>query len=150
MSEISHKADQAYIMPTPEQLASARAIVGRFAESWDNPQAEALRDLMHPDTKNLIPPMTEPADREGVVAHFRGVLERLPDLRIAVVRWAPTGDAVMIEWQATATVAGQVLTWEGVDRFNVYGDRIYQGSVYWDTRGLAERMAAAVQAIQKL
>jgi predicted SnoaL-like aldol condensation-catalyzing enzyme len=98
---------------------------------------------MHPDTQNLIPPMAHPGDREAVVEHFRGVLKMLPDLRIQVVRWAPTGDAVMIEWKATATVAGQPLSWTGVDRFNVRGDRMYEARVYWDTRGLAERMAIA-------
>jgi ketosteroid isomerase-like protein len=101
--------------------------------------------MMHPDTQNLIPPMARPGDREAVVEHFKGVLKMLPDLLIEVIRWAPTGDAVIIEWKATATVAGQPLSWTGVDRFNVRGDRMYQANVYWDTRGLAERIAAAVQ-----
>ena len=52
--------------------------------------------------------MAEP-DREGVVEHFRQVLTQLPDLKVDVLQWAPTGDAVMIEWQASATVAGQPL-----------------------------------------
>ena len=101
---------------------------------------------MHADTRNLIPPMREPADREGVVEHFRGVLRQLPDLRIEVERWAPTGDAVMVEWKASATVAGKPLAWTGVDRFNVRGDRMFEAMVHWDTRGLAERIAAALAA----
>jgi len=40
--------------------------------------ADSLRDLMHPDTRNLIPPMTEPGDSETVVERFRGELNRLP------------------------------------------------------------------------
>jgi ketosteroid isomerase-like protein len=92
------------------------------------------------------PPKTEPRDREAVVEHFRGGLSRLPDLRIEVIRWAPTGDAVLVDWRATASVAGEPLAWTGVDRFNIRGDRMYEAKVYWDTRGLAERMAAASQA----
>lgn len=88
--------------------------------------------------------MSEPGDRESVVEHFRAVLRQLPDLRVTVERWAPTGDAVMIEWKATATVAGKPLSWSGVDRFNVRGDRMYEAMVYWDTRALAERVAAAI------
>ena len=148
--DIAADASARFIPPTPAQLAAAHDIVGRFAKRWAQPRAEDLEELMVADTRNLIPPMREPADRAGVIAHFRQVLQQLPDLRIAVERWAPTGDAVMVEWRATATVAGQPLQWTGVDRFCVRGDRIYEGSVYWDTRGLAERVAELVaQAAQK-
>ena len=141
---IRDRAQAAFIPPTPGQLAAASDIVGRFAQRWSRPSADDLRDLMHADTRNQIPPMHAPADREGVVEHFRGVLRQLPDLRIEVDRWAPTGDAVMVEWTARATVAGKSLAWSGVDRFNVRGDRMYEAMVYWDTRGLAERVAAAI------
>lgn len=148
MTNLMVRARQAYVEPTQEQLAAARDLVERFAARWDRPDADALRDLMHSDTQNLIPPMTHPADREGVVEHFRAVLQALPDLRIEVLRWAPTSDAVLVEWQATATVAGRPLSWTGVDRFNIRGDRMYEARVYWDTRGVAERVAAAVQSAQ--
>ena len=138
----------AFAPPTEAQLAAARIVVSRFAAQWARVDADALRELMHADTRNLIPPMREAGDREAVVELFRGVLAQLPDLRITVIRWAPTGDAVMIEWQATATLAGRPLSWMGVDRFNIRGERMYQGQVYWDTRGLAERMAETVQAAQ--
>lgn len=144
---LRQQAAAAYVPPTPAQLDTARDVVARFAEHWDHPRADDLRDLMHPDTRNLIPPMETPADREGVVEHFRQVLQQLPDLRITVEQWAPTGDTVMIEWRASATVAGQPLSWTGVDRFRLRGDRMVEGHVYWDTRDLAERIAAiAAQA----
>jgi predicted SnoaL-like aldol condensation-catalyzing enzyme len=143
---LRQRAQAAFVPPTPGQLAAASDIVGRFAERWHRPRADDLRDLMHADTRNLIPPMKEPADREGAVEHFRQVLRQLPDLRIEVERWAPTGDAVMVEWKASATVAGQPLAWRGVDRFNVLGDRMIEAMVYWDTRGLAERIAATLAA----
>ncbi|SDX07591.1 Ketosteroid isomerase-related protein [Collimonas sp. OK242] len=135
-----------YIAPNASQLAQAQKVVARFAEKWDKPDADGLRELMHSDTQNLIPPMTQPADREGVVEHFRQIFKQLPDLRLDVDRWAPTGDIVMVEWTATATVAGKLLSWSGIDRFRIRGDRMDQGMVYWDTRRLAEMMAAAAQA----
>ena len=146
MPNVRQQAQNAYVPPDAAQLAAARDIVARFAERWDKPDADSLRELMHPDTRNLIPPMAEPGDREAVVEHFRGVLKRLPDLRVEVVRWAPTGDAVLVEWTASATVADRPLSWTGVDRFNVRGDRMYEARVYWDTRGLAERIAALAGA----
>ena len=141
---VQSRAQATFAAPTPAQLAAARDIVGRFAACWHRPAADDLGALMHPDTRNQIPPMREPSDRAGVVEHFRGVLRQLPDLRVEVERWAPTGDAVMIEWKAHATVAGAPLSWSGVDRFNVRGDRMYEAMVYWDTRALAERVAAAI------
>src|SRR3954463_625591 len=93
--DVGPTAADRFVPPTPAQLAAARDIVARFAARWDRPRADDLEDLMHPDTCNLIPPMKTPADRAGVIAHFRGVLQQLPDLRIAVERWAPTGDAVL-------------------------------------------------------
>jgi predicted SnoaL-like aldol condensation-catalyzing enzyme len=136
----------AYVAPTQEQLEDAERLVARFAEKWVQPEADNLRDLMAPDTSNHVPGMAGPGDREAVVEHFRGVLKMLPDLHLEIVRWAPTGDAVMIEWKAYATVAGTPLSWTGVDRFNIRGDVMYDGRVYWDSRALAERMAAAVAA----
>ena len=146
---IAADASARFVPPTPAQLAAAQDIVGRFAARWARPRAEDLEELMLPDTRNLIPPMKVPADRAGVIAHFKQVLEQLPDLQIAVERWAPTGDAVLVEWRATATVADQPLQWTGVDRFCVRGDRIYEGCVYWDTRGLAERVAELVAQAAK-
>jgi ketosteroid isomerase-like protein len=145
-SSIGSAAADRFIAPTPTQLTAARDIVARFAARWNRPRAEDLEELMHEDTRNLIPPMKVPADRAGVIEHFRQVLTQLPDLRIEVERWAPTGDAVLVEWRATATVAGQALSWTGVDRFCVRGDRMYEANVYWDTRGLTERIAEIATA----
>jgi predicted SnoaL-like aldol condensation-catalyzing enzyme len=89
--------------------------------------------------------MTVPADREGVVEHFRQVLNQLPDLKVEVLQWAPTDDAVLIEWRASASVGGETLAWQGVDRFNIRGERMYQGQVYWDTRRVAEQVAEAAR-----
>lgn len=141
-------AQHTFVPPTATQLANAYALVDRFAKVWSKPDLDGLRSLMHADTQNLIPPMTEPADREGVLVHFGQTLKQLPDLRIEVVRWAPTGHSVMIEWRATATVAGTPLSWTGVDRFGVRGERMFEAHVYWDTRRVAETFAEAAKVAQ--
>ena len=130
--------------PTVAQLAQAEDWVARFAANWAKPSAGDLRDLMHDDTRNLIPPMKEPSDREGVVAHFDTVLRMIPDFRLEVIRWAATADTVMIEWQGSATVAGKALGWRGVDRISLRDGKTYEGQVYWDTRNVAEMIAQAV------
>jgi ketosteroid isomerase-like protein len=134
--------------PTAAQLAQAEDWVARFAANWARPNSETLHDLMHADTRNLIPPMKEPGDRDGVVAHFQGVLQMIPDFRLEVIRWAATADTVMVEWQGSATVAGKELGWRGVDRISLRDGKTYEGQVYWDTRGVAEMIAQAVSEAQ--
>ena len=138
-----------YDAPTPQQLEATQAFVNRWADRWNKPTPDGLRDLMHPDTRNLVPPMTQPADREGVVAHFSEVLKRLPDLRLDVLRWAVTGDTVMVEWRANATVAGKLLTWTGVDVMRVRGDAAYEAQVYWDTRKMGQQFQAQIAQAQE-
>lgn len=135
--------EPAYVAPSPDQLTTALDWVRRFEERWRNPDPDRLRDLMHPDTRNLIPPMTAPGNREEVLAHFRAILQRVPDFRLRVIRWAPVADSVLLEWEATATVAGKMLSWRGVDRVSLRDGKTYEGQVYWDTRRLAEMMADA-------
>jgi len=141
-------SDLRYQAPTPEQLIQAEGWVARFAANWASPAPDGLRDLMHADTKNLIPPMAEPGDREGVVAHFKGVLQMIPDFRLTIIRWAAVADTVMIEWQGSATVAGKPIGWQGVDRISLRDGKTYEGQVYWDTRGVAEKIAQAVGEAQ--
>ena len=136
----------AYDRPSELQIRDAETLVARFAALWRHPDPETFRALMHADTRNLVPPMTEPADREGVVRHFNEVVRQLPGLSVAVQRWALAGESVMIEWRATATIATQAVTWTGVDVMRLRGDRMFEAQVYWDTRGTAERMASAVRA----
>jgi ketosteroid isomerase-like protein len=136
-------ARETYAAPTHAQLADAIALVDRFAAVWSRPDLAGLESLMDPDTRNLVPPMTEPADRAGVLTHFGQVLQQLPDLRVEVIRWAPTGDCVLLEWRAAASVAGRALSWTGVDRFRLRGGRMVEAQVYWDTRRVAAEAAAA-------
>jgi ketosteroid isomerase-like protein len=137
-----------YQAPTPEQLAQAEDWVRRFAARWENPNPDNLRDLMHPDTQNLIPPMKTPGDGEAVVAHFKGVVATLPGFSLRVLRWGAVADTVMVEWEGSATIAGEVIHWRGIDRISLRDGKTYEGQVYWDTRDLYERVTAAVTAAQ--
>jgi ketosteroid isomerase-like protein len=141
---MSSKRGVTYVPPTPDQMAQAEAWVALFADHWDRPDADRLHDMMHPDTRNLIPPMTEPGNAQAVIEHFRGVIARVPGFRLDVLQWAPIGDTVMIEWQAHADIAGKPLTWRGIDRISLRDGKTYEGQVFYDTRAVAEMLAAAV------
>ena len=89
--------------------------------------------------------MTKPGNRQEVIEFFRTQLTRVPDFKLEVVRWAPTGDSVMIEWEATARIKEAALTWRGIDRVSLRDGRTYEGQVFWDTRRVAEQLAAAAE-----
>jgi len=143
MSAISTKTFS-YNAPTAAELAQAEDWVARFAARWASPNPENLRDLMHPDTQNLIPPMTEPGNADEVIAHFKRMLGMVPDFRLEVVRWAPVGDTVILEWEAHTNVAGKPLSWRGIDSISLRDGKTYKGQVFWDTRGVAEMLVTAV------
>jgi len=145
MTTVSNEARAAFEPPTDTQRDAAANWVAGFAERWESLDPNRLRDLMHADTRNLIPPMTAPADREGVIEHFSKTKAQIPDLRLQVERWAASGDAVFIEWRAHATIAGRALTWRGVDRVRLRDGRTYEGEAYWDTRRVAELVAEAAK-----
>ncbi len=137
--------------PAPRAAADAErraaAWVERFAERWAAPVPERFADLLHPDTRNLYPYMDEPADQAGVVDWFRMILGAVPDLTLEVVRWAATGDGVLIEWSATGTVGGDQMSWQGADRFKLEHDRCVEGRAYFDSYPLREALAAAQEPV---
>ena len=118
--------------------------VARFSAAWKRPNVDVVRGLMHADTRNLIPPMTQAADRESVLAHFAEVIKKVPDLSLDIRRWAHSGDTVMIEWNATATVRGNSLAWTGVDIMRLRGDKISELQSYWDTKKLSAKIETAL------
>ena len=117
--------------------------VRRFADAWANPEPAKLVDLVHSDAQHEYPFMEGPVDRAGLAEHFEQVLGVLPDLRIAVIEWAATGNTVLIEWVASATVGSERLEWQGGDVFRLRGDRTVTGRAYYDTQPLRQALEAA-------
>jgi hypothetical protein len=55
------------------------------------------------------------------------------------------GDHLFIEWTITMTPPGEdePITWEGVDRFTLKGDRAVEGIAYFDTSPMWTRIGAS-------
>jgi predicted SnoaL-like aldol condensation-catalyzing enzyme len=143
MSSFPHEPSLKYQPPNQSQLEAAESWVALFSNGWRPLNPDALREGMQPDTQNLIPPMSSPANQDGVVAHFREVLKLLPDLSLKVIRWAPVADSILIEWEASATRASKSLEWRGVDRVSLVDGKTYESQAYWDTRKVAEMFTEA-------
>lgn len=129
-------------IPSLDAYTSAAAFVARFAERWTAPEPERFRDLLHPDTRNLYPGMTEPQGPDEIVDWLKNAVRTFPDLKLGVTRWATDGEAVLIEFDASATVAGRPMTWQGADRFVLEGKRCIEGRSYFDTQPIRLAMEA--------
>ena len=121
--------------PAPRATSSgdAAAFVRAFAEGWAGPHVDRLVDLLHPHVR-LVQPLFPPTiGHDAARATFFGPLMRfLPDTRLEVDRWSAAGEVVMIEWTASATLAGRPLRWSGVDRFLLDGGRAVERVAYFD------------------
>lgn len=137
-----------HLPATEAQHAAAVRWVQGFATRWAPLDPEALRELMHPDTQNLIPPMAAPADAEGVIAHFRALASRFPGITLTVERWAIASDAVFVEWRGSASIAGQPIEWRGIDRVLLRDGRTYAGEAFWDTQRVTTLVTAAIARAQ--
>lgn len=63
--------------------------------------------------------MTEAVGVDGIIDWIRIGLQTFPDLSLEVTRWATDGDAVLIEFAASATVAGRPISGQGTDRLRL-------------------------------
>jgi hypothetical protein len=68
----------------------------------------------------------------------------VPDITLKPKRWASQGDDLFIEWTISMTPPGgsERVSWDGVDRFTLDGDRASEGIAYFDTSPMWARMGA--------
>lgn len=128
-------------LPTVDAHLKAAAFVSRFAKHWSAPEPEQFRDLLDPETRNLYPGMTEAVGADGIIDWIKNGLQMFPDLSLEVTRWATDGDAVLIEFDASATLAGRPISWQGADRFTLKDDRCIEGRSYFDTALLRQALS---------
>src|SRR5947209_13357073 len=125
--------------------ADPQAFVDRFTRVWASPEPETFADLWADGGVLLHPTMGEAIPREQIPDYVRRLKSFVPDISLAPIRWAAQGDDVFIEWTITMTPPGddEQVSWNGVDRFTLRGDRAIEGIAYFDTSPMWARMGAA-------
>jgi len=98
--------DHAGADPVRELMhAWARGDLGRLADRFD-------------DDVVLTSPAGTLVGRADAERHLAGIAAALPDLRGHVLRWSwHSDDALEVHMLYTATVAGRVMSWRGIDRY---------------------------------
>ncbi len=126
-------------------MSDPEKFVERFTRVWSSPQPEEFADLWTQDGTLLHPGMSEPIGRLEIVDYMRRITALTPDIRLRPLRWASVDKHVFIEWTISATFAGEQLSWNGVDRFTLRGDRASDGVAFFDTLPLWARLDPAMQ-----
>lgn len=114
-------------------MSNAEQFVKKFAERWGAPEPSRFVDLFHAEGTLLHPGMERPLTRDEVPSYVQRILSVFPDIRLEPISWSAQDDTLFIEWSATATVRGQRMQWNGVNRFTLRGDRAIEVVSAYDT-----------------
>ncbi len=126
-------------------MSDAQKFVERFTRVWSAPQPEEFAALWAEDGTLLHPGMSQPIGKQEIVDYVRRIKAVAPDIRLTPRRWASVDEHVFIEWTITASLAGEQLSWDGVDRFTLRGDRAVEGIAWFDTLPLWARLDPAME-----
>ena len=117
----------------------------KFTAVWADPEPEAFADLWAPDGVLLHPTMGTSIPQAEIPGYVRRLKSFVPDISLRPNRWAAAGADLFVEWTITMTPPGEdePVSWDGVDRFTLDGDRAVEGIAYFDTSPMWARMGAS-------
>lgn len=114
--------------------------VERFTRVWKAPEPDAFADLWADGGRLLHPTMASSIPKDEIPDYVRRLKALAPDIHLEPRRWAAAGADVLIEWTISLTRDGEAVTWDGVDRFTLDGDRAVEGVAYFDTSPIWARL----------
>lgn len=78
--------------------------------------------------------------------YVRGIKSLMPDIGLEVENWAANDDVVFVEYRMSATLAGCSLSWTGIGRFKLRGERAIDAIGRWDNLELLAQIDPTVSA----
>lgn len=129
-------------LPRSEVAGAGAGFVERFQDFWARPNPDRVADLLAPDAV-LNWPGAGDVMATDYPQHIAAILSLVTDLRLEVTEYAEGGELVLISWRARASVAGEPLTWTGIDRFRIRAGRAIEGLVAFDSLALQRALQGA-------
>lgn len=127
--------------------ARMRRFLALYERAWADPASGLLAELWAPDSEMLHPELEEPLrGPDAVMDYLRRILEIAPDLRTRPLAAAANGDTLFIHFESEGTFGARKLRWEGVDRWELDGDRAVRGVGFFDTTAMREALAGSATA----
>lgn len=125
-------------------MTDAERFVETFSRVWASPEPDEFQALWAEEGTLLHPGMEAPIAHHEIPDYVRRIKSASPDISLAVDRWAARDDFVLIEWTITASLRGEPVSWSGVDRFTLKGDRAIEGIAYFDSLPLWARVDPSI------
>lgn len=128
---------------------AAHALVANFKRLWATKDPELVAEIVAPDAVAYWSGL-EPINGTEYVERMRQMMSLAPDIENEVTGQAVNGDLVFISWRARATVGGQQIECNGIDRFRLRGKLADEVYAVFDTTPLREAAEAAGQDISEV
>lgn len=120
--------------------AELESFVAAFARGWQEPGPGVWDDLLDEQIVLRQPLLPDLVGRAALNEEYGRLVGLVPDLQGEVLRWAATGEALLIEMRLTGTVGGHHLELALVDRLVLHGGRVTARQAYFDPVPLALRL----------
>jgi predicted SnoaL-like aldol condensation-catalyzing enzyme len=129
-------------------VARMRRFLALYEHAWAQPRTGELAELWAPDAQMMHPELEEPIrGRDAVMSYLNRFLEIAPDLTVRPLAAAANGDTLFIHFRSQATIAGETLVWEGVDRYDLDGEKGVYGIGFFDTTAIRRALAGEPRAL---
>jgi hypothetical protein len=118
-----------------------RRFVELYERAWADPTSGLLAELWDPDGEMLHPELEEPLHGpEAVMSYLHRILEIAPDLKTKPLAAASNGDSLFIHFQSQGTFGEKKVVWEGVDRWELDGEKAIWGVGFFDTAAMRQAL----------
>lgn len=117
-------------------MTDAERFMQRYLEVWPSFDAERLEEAIDPESTIHHSGMEKPIRGADEPDYVRAIKALMPDISLEVANWAARGNVVFIEYEMSGTLAGRPLTWTGIGRFELRGERAIDVIGRWDNLDL--------------
>jgi hypothetical protein len=127
-------------------MTDAERFMEHYMEVWPSFDADRLDVAVDPEATIHHSGMARPIRGREEPDYVRAIRALMPDISLEVANWAASGDVVFIEYEMSGTLAGQPLSWTGIGRFKLRGERAIDAIGRWDNLDLLARIDPSVSA----
>jgi hypothetical protein len=124
-------------------MTDGERFMQHYLEVWPSFDADRLEVAIDPEATIHHSGMEMPIRGEEEPDYVRAIKALMPDIGLEVANWAANGDVVFIEYEMSGTLAGISLSWTGIGRFKLRGEKAIGR---WDNLELLARIDPAVSA----
>ena len=126
-------------------MSDVERFLARYLAAWPSFDVDRMPEVVHPEATIHHSGMERPISGAAEPDYARAIKALMPDISLEVRNWAAREDVVFIEYELSATVGGKPLTWTGIGRFKLRGERAFDVIGRWDNLELLSRLDPDLQ-----